>query len=217
MGLALSYELRLPASVDAAAVERMLVELRDVALRQGLAEVSPIVRLDGITKPRDKWETLAMFNVDFLSDCYPDGEPAKPADMATAIAFFVNPGEGSEHAGFGLVSHANPDETEREWFWWATCKTQYASNHGDDNFLRCHRGLIAILDHAVKLGIDVTVWDEGEYWETRDESLLLKRVGGMNHLLAAFGGALADSLGEGAVQGPIFEHPRFEHLEMDEE
>ena len=58
------------------------------------------------------------------------------------------------------------------------------------------------------------VSDEGEYWETRDDSVLLKNVGHLNHIMAAFGGRLADS--GLRVEGEIFSHPDFERLEMGE-
>jgi hypothetical protein len=73
-----------------------------------------------------------------------------------------------------------------------------------------------MLDYASRMGIDVVVRDETHYWETRDEQQLIAEVRKMNHIVAAFAGRLAD-LGlpvSGQLRAPIFEHPRFERLEM---
>ena len=58
-------------------------------------------------------------------------------------------------------------------------------------------------------------WDEGEYWETRDDDVLLKALRRSSQALAALAGKLRDEGLE--VEAPIFEHPRFEHLEMGED
>lgn len=42
-------------------------------------------------------------------------------------------------------------------------------------------------------------------------------VHGMNGIVARFAGAFSDKLSSGAVEAPIFEHRRFEHLEMGDE
>jgi hypothetical protein len=73
------------------------------------------------------------------------------------------------------------------------------------------------LDRAIDLGIDVVVHDETGYWETRDETRLLAEVHRMNGIVARFAGAFSDKLSSDSIQAPIFEHPRFEHLEMGEE
>ncbi|MEP6766977.1 MAG: hypothetical protein ABJB66_21850, partial [Gemmatimonadaceae bacterium] len=63
----------------------------------------------------------------------------------------------------------------------------------------------------------VVVRDEAQYWETRDEAQLLASVRQMNRLVAGFAGRLSDALGEAHdVRAPIFDHPRFERLEMGE-
>ena len=74
------------------------------------------------------------------------------------------PGEVSQRQ-FGTL------QTRLEgWSWRSFCKTHYASDPrcaGLPNFLRCHLGVVALLDEAKKLGILGTVSDEGDFWETR--------------------------------------------------
>jgi hypothetical protein len=125
-------------------------------------------------------------------------------------------GEGCEPALFGFVRRrdrarkADPGE----WFWHNACKTQFASAEGEEHFVECHTRLVAILDHAVALGIEVTVIDEGDYWESRDTAVLLRELRKMNHLLAKVAGSISDAGHK--VESPIFEYPNFEHLEMGE-
>jgi hypothetical protein len=88
----------------------------------------------------------------------------------------------------------------------------------DAHLIACHTTLIDMLDHAIQLGFAVDVYDETQYWETRDTSRLVVEVHAMNQLVARFAGRLSDAIGEGhAVHAPIFEHPRFERLEMGDD
>jgi hypothetical protein len=83
--------------------------------------------------------------------------------------------------------------------------------------VRCHTSIVALLDEAVRLGFDVRVFDEGEYWDTRDVATLVGKVDDMNHLIAGLAGALYDKLHpDVGLEAPIFDHPNFEHLEMNE-
>ena len=95
------------------------------------------------------------------------------------------------------------------------CKTQYASVVSDDHLITCHTALVALLDHAIALGVDVEVLDETGYWESRDSAVLVESVHKMNQLVAKLAGGLSDAM-DGRVEASIFEHPRFEHLEMGE-
>ncbi|MBP6507843.1 MAG: hypothetical protein KA257_09795 [Opitutaceae bacterium] len=93
------------------------------------------------------------------------------------------------------------------------CKTQYASLHGPEHFLKCHRAVIDLLQIWTRLGAKLTIKDEGGYWPDRDEQKLLEEVGSMNRMVAAMGGALKDA--EVAVESPVFAHPQFEYLEAE--
>ena len=133
------------------------------------------------------------------------------------------PGEHCEPAVFGFVApglrNGTPEDDLQpgEWFWSGCCKTQYASIISDDHLVKCHVGLVRVLEHASTLGITVSVEDETGYWEHRSTKKLIEAVTDMNRLIARFAGALDNRLGdEHRLDAPIFDHPEFEHLEMEE-
>jgi len=101
--------------------------------------------------------------------------------------------------------------------WWleSFCKTQYASRHGWEHFLKCHCAVIQLIEAAEHFGLTVEVEDEGGLWETGSFAVLRKNLAEYDECIAAFGGALKDAataVGQPMV-GPIFDHPQFEHLE----
>jgi hypothetical protein len=103
------------------------------------------------------------------------------------------------------------------WGYSGFCKTQYASLQGEAHFLKCHRAVIDLLQIWKRLGVDVTITDEGDYWPGRNEAKLLAGVGQMNRLVAALCGALKDAGDEkgSSVESPIFQHGQFELLEAE--
>ena len=148
------------------------------------------------------------------------------------IAFETEPGVGSEAANFGLcqfpseLSHPEYGKLKTKlkgWSWHSFCKTHYASDPrcgGLPNFLRCHLGVVALLDEAKRLGVLGSVNDEGDFWETRSLERLTKEIGDQSAMLACFLGALKDAMGQapggaGTVEAPIAAYPNFEHLEAD--
>ncbi len=98
-----------------------------------------------------------------------------------------------------------------QWF----CKTQYASLHGWEHFLRCHRTVIELLSFWRTLGVEARIRDEGGYWPRRSEKILRERLDEMNGIVAAMSGALKDDAGGQTVESPIFQHPKFERLEAE--
>lgn len=98
-------------------------------------------------------------------------------------------------------------------------KTQYASLHGWEHFLRCHRAVVELLAGLRPLGLRVRITDEGDYWLRRSVRSLRAEWEQMNGLVAAAAGALKDLGGEtnrgSAVQSPIFRHPNFERVEAN--
>jgi hypothetical protein len=152
-----------------------------------------------------------------IADPDPELELRCIGDVATATGFGIHPGRGCEAANFGFLHRAETDGSNAEWFWHHCCKTQYASVVGWEHLLHCHTSLVALLDYAIERGIDVVVRDEGHYWETRDTSRLITEVDYMNKVVAALAGRLGDAIERTghAVGAPIFEHPEFEHLEME--
>jgi hypothetical protein len=87
-------------------------------------------------------------------------------------------------------------------------------------FLRCHLGVVSLLDAAKEIGILDEVKDEGGYWEKRDVAALVKEIGRWNKMIAGFVGRLNDHLEkEGhdrrSMMSAITEFPDFEHLEAE--
>jgi hypothetical protein len=153
-------------------------------------------------------------------------------DPERVIAFEIEPGDGCEPANFGLcqfpgeVDHPQCGKLKTKlegWSWRSYCKTHYASDPrcgGLPNFLRCHLGVVALLDEATRLGFLSEVSDEGEFWETRSLARLTEQIGEQNAMLAGFLGALKDAMGQApsgasTVEAPIAEYPNFEHLEAE--
>lgn len=124
------------------------------------------------------------------------------------------------------------------WHYSTFCKTQYASEFGIPNFLRCHLCVIHLLDRIAQLPtMKVETNDEGKYgrsWYTddpwaeervytwhegrHDVKALVEEVAEWNQMIAATFGALNDMMkvahpGIGA-EAPIMEYPDFERLEF---
>ncbi len=139
----------------------------------------------------------------------------------------VWPGKGCESAEFGLCQYPRripfragsiPTGFEGGWLLTGFCKTQYASQHGWEHFLKCHRQIISVLDFWRELGVTVEVTDEGEYWQTRSEEKLRNRLQQYDGLVAALSGMLKDAAGDDsglAVESPIFDYANFERLEHE--
>ena len=105
------------------------------------------------------------------------------------------------------------------WRFHGFTKTQYASLHGWEHFQRCHTAVVDLLAGGRRLGLRVTINDEGEYWPGRALAALRENLDQMNRLVAATAGALKDGYepraGERPVQSPIFDHQQFERLEAE--
>jgi hypothetical protein len=140
----------------------------------------------------------------------------------------VWPGEGCESATFGLCQYARwvlsaigdvPTDFEQGWLFKSRCKTPYASEHGWQHFLKCHKQIISLLDFWRDLGVQVEVHDEGCYWETRSEEPLRERLEQYDGLIASVAGMFKDASGapDGPfkVESPIFDYAHFERLEHE--
>ncbi len=224
MGLHLCYRFTLPGDTDVAVVRAKLHALKQFAAAVGFEKtlgpteytIDELMRLED----RDFVKIVASTLCGDPPDFY--GIPSKES---CAFAFVVVPGAQCEPAIFGFVApgsrsslgEADDDRHSGEWFWSAACKTQYASMISDEHLLKCHLGLIRVLEHASTLGITVTVEDETGYWEHRSAEKLIQAVRDMNRIVARFAGALYDRMGdEHSIDAPIFDHPEFEHLEMED-
>lgn len=209
MGLHLNYELRLPGAVTAEEVTATLTGLREFALTLDLQHVSTMCHASPSLR------TLASI----IASVFVDDAPPLLADVDSVRGFSVLPGEGCETAAFAFLTRRDPSGQAAEWFWHSSCKTQYASVISDRHLVICHTSLVKLIDHAIDLGVKVTVRDETHYWENRDERRLIAEVHDMNRFVAGLAGTLRDAarLPDDQVMAPIFRHPRFEHLEMGQD
>jgi hypothetical protein len=192
--------------------------LRDYASRTAVLGVTELYSADLTLaeddERADQLEQWFRFCASVLATPMADQPDADMiADESSAVGFIVLVGRGSEVAPFGFLRRHNEARTRDEWFWWTACKTQYASVVSEEHLVTCHTALVSILDRAIEIGIDVVVRDETGYWDSRDTTVLIESVREMNRIVAALAGKLSDIVD---VKAPIFEHPRFERIEMRE-
>lgn len=198
MGLTISYKLSTQRRLTLAGVKQLLAPLRDKALALDFETVGGWLEVG----PDYTWAFHWPRGVKKISDLLPPLE---------SWVFDATPGDGSESAQLGLCRYAGV----RGWRLQSFCKTQYASRHGWEHFLKCHRGVIELLWAAEDLGLRLQVHDEGELWETGSHARLRHKLNEYNQCVAAFGGALKDAAEAAGVtvQSEIHHHPDFEHLE----
>jgi hypothetical protein len=242
MGLTIHYQLA--TTGDGAHARKLVQQLRQVALDLPLQHVGKMVEFRG-----DQFDYKQRVDDDPYRWLLIQARTDIPLPVTTAerrrgvrrdidvlpqhvVAFETEPGDGCEQANFGLcrypgeVSHPQSGKLKTKldgWSWHSFCKTHYASDPrcgGLPNFLRCHLGVVALLDEAQRLGILGSVSDEGDFWESRSLERLTKEVGDQSAMLAGFLGVLKDAMGQapggaGAVEAPIAAYPNFEHLEAE--
>lgn len=219
MGLHLNYDLRLDHTASADDAVDALRALHARAHTLPFADLSPFLSAADATTDELQHRLDALrWWASIITMPGEDDVLVRTYDVATTAGFVVYPGEGSESASFGLLRRFDPRGSQADWFWTGFCKTQYASVVSDAHLITCHTSLVKLLDAAIEIGFEVTVFDETFYWETRDEARLLHEVGKMNRIVAAFAGRLSDAMGESPrLAAPIFQHPRFERLEMGDD
>ena len=220
MGLHLCYRLTLPGRTSVDEVRAKVAALKDFASTIGLGQTE--YTLDALMAEADHREIVPIL-VGGMAGDQPDFYGVG-SNEPCVVAFLIAPGKGCEAAVFGFIApgsraryaDSDDDRSPGEWFWSAACKTQYASVVSNEHLVRCHAGLVRVLDHAASLGITVSVRDETGYWEHRSADKLIAAVADMNRIIARFAGALSDRLGDAHnLEAPIFEHAEFEHLEME--
>jgi hypothetical protein len=227
VGLTIHYQLQLNTRSPQQA-RRLVEQLRARAMDLPFQQVGEVVELAGDAcnfrgYERDhplRWLVIQAGQRVNREDVYYEVTPKH------LIAFSTFPGEGCEQANFGLCAYPGKLRVEdprtgqarslmtglKGWSWGSFCKTQYASQHGVEHFLRCHLSVIRLLDHAHQLGILHHVNDEGKFWEQRDVKALAQEVGLWNEMIAGLAGRLKDQFGED-LMAPITDYPDFEHLE----
>lgn len=235
MGLTIHYKLRL--ATDAKGARQRVQALYERAAQLPFDQVHPTIEHGSPDATPDEplepefLEWMQLWGTHYLE--LPDRSEDDSLLMVPPLHIlrFSCLTSGAETAGFGLASHPatiRDNKTGRTistgleglYTWHGFCKTQYASAPqlgGIDNFLRAHVTIVEVLDAAAELGFEVSVTDEGNYWQTRDRNVLTKELQRMNGLVAAFTGKLKDALGNepGRVQASITEYSNFEHLEAE--
>ena len=243
MSLTIHYELTTTTG-DEAHARKLVQQLRQAALDLPFHHVGEIVELRGDQcdyKQRADNDPHRWLLIQARTDISLQVTPAEQSrgvrrnmDVLPlhVVAFETEPGNGCEPANFGLcqfpshVSHPELGMVQTSlngWSWHSFCKTHYASDPrcgGLPNFLRCHLGVVALLDEAQRLGILGEVSDEGDFWETRSLERLTKEIGEQRAMLAGLLGALKDAMGQapggaGTLEAPIAAYPNFEHLEAE--
>ena len=149
MGLTISYTLKARPQLSEAALLEFTEHTATLALQIGCIQV----RAPEFGGPSD-WKMWQ------LPDGSWTGEPRSPLE---GYSVSILPGEGCEHATFGLCRYQDVPG----WRLTSFCKTQYAARYGTEHFLHCHRRVISLLDLWRDFGVELDVCDEGEYWETR--------------------------------------------------
>jgi hypothetical protein len=222
MGLTIQYQLTAPPETDEAGAREYVMRLRYKA--HGFHRRGRVERVWPLGEDRQalEWAREWMYRrvpgsptQSYEAEVWPDG----------GWLFAVDLGKGCEMLRLGLCRYP---ETVRlggrevrtrlgGWRLTGFCKTQYASGHGWENFLRCHKAAIDLLLLARELGLKVRIEDEGDYWPRRSERALRRNLDQLNAAIAGAAGAMRryDQAvnGVSAIQSPIFAHPDFARLE----
>jgi len=218
MGLTIHYKLSLAKNHSPDVVRELVERAAQYARKIGCAEVS---------KP------LLPFQVPVFSELFVHVSKSCFGGVPARAGWLVEvwPGEGCECAHFGLCQYPRQAPYElpnggtgwvstgyrRGWLFRGSCKTQYASEHGWEHFLRCHKTILSLLKFWRQMGVAVEVNDEGGFWKTGSEKKLRDTLQGYNGLIAAVAGAFkdaSDASGKGgSVESPIFARGDFERLE----
>lgn len=226
MGLTIHYRIKLKAAETKAGIvdaERVVAGAHAFALR--LLQMGRVKRVGEISSSREILDRTIAF------DRRLDYEGEWRTRIVTPVegwVYHVNVGDGCEPVQLGLCRYpyTGPYVGSRKWakihspqqFIWRLegfCKTQYASQHGWDHFLACHRTALELINYWCRTGAKVIIRDEGGYWPRLSEEKLRRNLGEYEGLTAAFAGALKDAAGDkaGSIEAPIFKHPQFEKLE----
>ncbi len=226
MGLTIHYKLRGPLGLTEETARALVASMRAAAL--AMRQAGRVEAVGAISSSRAQLAWLSEWIMVPVPD-EPNTTRGIEVPAQAGFVFSVTLGEGCEPLRLGLCDYAverrNPDSHRLErvgnegWRLAGSCKTQYASLHGWENFRRCHTAAVELLAGMSTLGLEVKITDEGGYWPGRNEAELRRNVERMNGIVAAFAGAMKDATeatpGGEPVQSPIFAHPQFERLEAE--
>jgi len=226
MGLTVHYKLTALADLTEAEAKQLVESLRRLAMRfycEGWVDkVFPIT---------SDSKTLRKFAPHWLSLPVPGRENVSTGVEVSPEAGFlfgVSVGADCEPLWLGLCRYPEKvwydgrdvrSMAGRGWRYAGFSKTQFASLHGWEHFMRCHCAVVHLLAACRSPELRVKISDEGDYWPRRSLKALRQNLDQMNGIVAAAAGALKDcspeATGENAVQSPIFAHRQFERLEAE--
>lgn len=201
MGLGLHWELSADGAVDNAGALRVVSALRESALSLGFGEVGEVVEAwAGVHAAGDEdamAERAWALSQGMVTVAAPtDDDTRRTVRIApTHVVAFRGYSAGAEEAVFGLawydalpsaVPAAGGGATSVGYRWASGCATQGAMKRGGARtFLAAHRAIVGVLDKARTAGLNVTVKDDGGYWETRDPKALFDKLEAWEELVAA--------------------------------
>ncbi|MBC8345998.1 MAG: hypothetical protein ISR89_04240 [Candidatus Marinimicrobia bacterium] len=179
MGLTIHWKLSLNGSHES--VKKALKPVCDEINKS--PGVNAVMEVHYYHESRDEPEKKDLFDWAWRhSDKNIGGDiPEYPKEIFYLLG---DPGEMSEKVLIYLGRYGDEDHWEGSGF----CKTQYAVK-----FIETHCLVVEWLSLLRKNGIATEVFDEGEYWETRDVSALLKVYERYNKMMAAFSDGLEDA------------------------
>ncbi len=229
MGLTVYYNLAFPGDQPEARICGTLEALQRAAQGPGVEQVTPLRR---ITIADCEGFERQEVDLDWLIRCFAARAVEDPRDCRRALTVAPTVAYGFAAVvgrcepvilGLGRYPATIMDAgTElptglEGWSWHACTKTQYASVRSIEHFVRCHRAVIALLDAARALGLEVDVRDDSGFWDHRDEGRLVASVTHWNSIVARLAGRVADGMDatDLKVESPVFRHPEFERLEMN--
>jgi hypothetical protein len=179
MGLTVNFELTAAANMNAVRAKQIVASLRRIALnfqREGF--------VDKVLPMASDLETLGQFACDWLilpvrgEESTSTGAEILPEE---GYIFLVVVGSDCEPLRLGLCHYPAtvrfdgkelPTRKPARWRLSAYCKTQYASLHGWEYFLRCHCAVVHMLMACRMPDLRVKIMDEGAYWPRRSVSKL---------------------------------------------
>lgn len=224
MGLTVHFKLTPPPDTDAARAHELVRQMRQRA--QGFKQrgrvdaVWPIGHDSKALRWAEEYKTVPH-------PWKPGQQSSIDIPAAEGFLFFVGVGEDCEPLRLALCRYPKTvimggrryRTGLKGWQFSGFSKTQFASLHGWEHFLRCHTAVIDLLHGMRRLGLGVEISDEGDYWPGRSVAALRKELDQMNGVVAAAAGAMKDfyeaAEGESRVQSPIFMHRQFERLEAE--
>ena len=189
MGLTIHYDFAFDG--PKAVLERKLNAIRQEILGLPVSAVGP-VRSVVATKSgdRDEFELAKMMKI---SDDFPSDRSLN-CGYANGLILRVNVGPGCESFTIML---GRLGDSER-WRGGHFTKTQYA-----EEFLKAHLLVVRMLDICKAHGILSYVYDEGEFFESRDLKVLARNINDSTNFIMALYENLERALGKKNVESPI--------------